>query len=322
MRLRAFDDRKGGGAKKSQHQKLRMPPRGNDPLRVDKTRRCEKIQVGCGISDMGEYDSTLRTAISKPVLLLRRQGDNSLCALAHELRKFPCRYGAKANRRAFDRSHRCERQLRARQLPLGDTIRAGPEHSPSYGQGGKMIFALDLGQRCGFAFGCPGERPISGAWILKRKDEKRRVAAGNLIAILNDTWASARPSIVVKEAPLPLQAFSERGNSESGVVMAYGLHVIVEGMCERFGLRLEEAHPSTIRRHFIGIGRLGSRKETKGAVVRRCRMLGLVPDDCYDEDRCDAVATHDWACATHGRRSVSTESLVLFEQRERHHGRR
>jgi hypothetical protein len=181
-----------------------------------------------------------------------------------------------------------------------------------------IIFALDLGQRCGIAVGPAGATPRSFAVLLKRKDEDRSVALGNLIALLNDEWRSEQPRLVVKEAPLPLQAFADRGNSEAGVLMAYGLHGIVEAMCHRFGLALAQAHPSTIRRHFIGIGRMGSRGETKGAVVRRCQMLKLVPPDCCDEDRCDAVATHDWASANYGRSSISMKDLVLFEQKASH----
>src|SRR5207253_12209 len=102
------------------------------------------------------------------------------------------------------------------------------------------------------------------------------------LAWLNDEWSRGRPALIVKEAPLPLQAFRDRANSEAGVLMAHGLHGIVEAMSVRFGLRLEEAHPATVRKHFIGRARLGARAETKVAVVQRCHVLGLLPRDCRD----------------------------------------
>jgi hypothetical protein len=178
-----------------------------------------------------------------------------------------------------------------------------------------MIFSLDLGTKVGFAFGPAEAVPQSGTVILKRPNEHRSIALSNLMAWLHEEWSRSRPDLVVKEAPMPLQAFRDRGNSEAGVLMAYGLHGIVEAMSRRFGIRLEQAHPSTIRKHFIGRGRLGARSETKGAVIQRCHVLGLMPRDCRDEDRADAIASWDWASATFGQRSAS--KLYLFGEKVR-----
>lgn len=173
-----------------------------------------------------------------------------------------------------------------------------------------LIFALDLGQRCGFAASTVGDSPRSGAVRLKKPGEHRAVALGNLVAWLNEEWSRERPTLVVKEAPLPLQAYRDRGNSEAAVLMAYGLHGVVEAMAARFGLRLEQAHPATIRKHFIGKGRMGARKDTKAAVVQRAQLLGFMPKDCFDDDRADAIALYDWAAATHGGRAAKV--LHLF----------
>lgn len=174
------------------------------------------------------------------------------------------------------------------------------------------IYALDLATHCGFAVGAPGERPRSGTVVLKQRGGCRGNALGNLIAWLNDEWRSAPPALIVKEAPLPLQAFADRGNSEDAVMMTYGLHGIVEAMAARFALPVRQAHAATIRKHFIGKGRLGSRDETKRAVVARCHLMGLMPRDCRDDNRADALATWDWAAATFGRRAASTEQLYLI----------
>lgn len=172
------------------------------------------------------------------------------------------------------------------------------------------IFCLDLAQRCGFAAGPVGDIPRSGAVLLKKPGEHRAIALGNLIAWMNTEWSRERPALVVKEAPLPLQAYRDRGNSEAAVLMAYGLHGVVEAMCSRFGLRLEQAHPATIRKHFIGKGRMGARDATKAAVVQRAQLLGFMPKDCFDEDRADAIAVWDWAAAHFGGRAANV--LHLF----------
>lgn len=182
-----------------------------------------------------------------------------------------------------------------------------------------LVYALDLGVRSGFAYGKPGETPRAGAVVLKPKGEHRAVAFSNLIATLGEQWSADRPELVVKERWWGLGASGERGNSQDVVYMHVGLHAIVEGMCGRFGIAWREAADSTIRKHFIGRGRMGSRDETKEAVKQRCRVLGLMPKDpaapLYDDDNiADALAVHDWACATYAKRSVSMMALHFFDE--------
>lgn len=174
------------------------------------------------------------------------------------------------------------------------------------------IFSLDIGQRCGFATAVAGAVPRSGAVLLKKPDQSRSIAFGNIIAWLCEEWEAERPGLVAKEAPLALQAFSKLGNAEATVRMTFGFHGLVEGLCQRFGIRCVEEHNQTIRKHFLGVARLGDRKATKNAVIKRCHLLKLMPSDCRDEDRADAISVHDWASANYGRRSVSIGKLFLF----------
>lgn len=175
------------------------------------------------------------------------------------------------------------------------------------------IFALDLGSRTGFAVGPPGTtRPESGAVILKRKDDPRRTACGNLIAFLQERWTAHCPSLVVVTAPPTIQWHAHSHSREDTARMQYALQGIVEGLCERFGIPLGEINEQTVRKHFIGIGRTGNREATKLTVISRCIVLGLLPRGSEDSDQADALALHDFACATHGRRSISTSSLHLF----------
>lgn len=163
-----------------------------------------------------------------------------------------------------------------------------------------IIFALDLGSRCGFAAGHPGDEVRSGAVRLKEADETGAIAGSNLICFLQEQWSTERPALVVKEAPLHLEGFRKRANSNVAVRLTLGLHFIVESMAMRFGVRWEEVHPARVRKHFIGIGRMGERAETKAAVVHRCQVLGLLPRSSTDDDRADALAIHDYAVATWG----------------------
>lgn len=174
------------------------------------------------------------------------------------------------------------------------------------------VFALDLAVNTGWAHGEPGAVPASGAVRLKKPGEGRDIAFSNLMAFLSDRWSAERPALVVKEAMLPLEAFRTIGNAESTVRMHAGMHAIVEGMCVRYGIDWREASDSTIRKHFLGKGRLGDRASTKAAVVERCHVLRLMPRDVTDDNRADALAVHDFACATFCRRSVSVSTLHMF----------
>jgi hypothetical protein len=162
-----------------------------------------------------------------------------------------------------------------------------------------MIFALDLGARTGYAVGAAGAGiPRSGTVILKKPNEPRAVALGNMIAWLNERWSRERPALVIKEAPFSLQAFRDHANAEATVLMTYGLHGIVEAMACRFGLECRDAHAATIRKHFLGRARMGSRAEMKAAVIQRCHVLGYFPKECRDDNRADACALFDYAAAT------------------------
>lgn len=176
------------------------------------------------------------------------------------------------------------------------------------------IFAIDLGQRAGFCVGAPGDRPSVGFVELKGKRDPRRAAEGNLIAFLQEKFAQRCPSLVVVTPPATLRAHFNMpgGGNEDISRMQYGLQAILEGMCDRFGLPLVEIHEATVRKHFIGKGRLGDRESTKRAVISRCIVLGVLPRGCEDDDQADAVALWDWACATYGRRS-STELFLYGE---------
>lgn len=176
----------------------------------------------------------------------------------------------------------------------------------------EIIFALDIAIHTGFAVGSAGALPRSGVVTLKKRGETRDVAFYNMRKFLENEWKAARPTLVVKEAPFMLGAFGRRSNSQETVMLAYGLHAQAESMAYEYGIRCEQAPAQTIRKHFIGRANMGSREETKLAVVKRCHLLGLMPKDRFDDNRADACAVWDWACAKYVRKSVTGKTLYLW----------
>ena len=64
------------------------------------------------------------------------------------------------------------------------------------------ILALDLSLQTGWAYGCFGERPVWGNWLLGRMD-----ASGEALAVLQDhanqVMREYRPRAIAYEAPIP-----------------------------------------------------------------------------------------------------------------------
>lgn len=179
-----------------------------------------------------------------------------------------------------------------------------------------MIWALDVGTNMGFAYGEPGQRPVSGAAALKQKHEPQAAAFWQLHRFAMEYWTTIKPDLVLVEAAPTPQAFQQMRNSGDTVEMTYGLHAHVASACFAMGnIRLEAATPGTIRKHFLGRANFGKRVLTKAAVVQRCRLLKYLPnDEGHDDNRADALAAWDYAAATFGGRRAHVGNFALFEQ--------
>lgn len=175
------------------------------------------------------------------------------------------------------------------------------------------IFCLDLGIATGFAKGRPGDVPVSGTVRLKKPSESIDIAFSNLIAFLCEQFEAERPALVVKEKMLALQAFATIGNAEATVRAHAGYHAIVEAIAVRFGIDWDDVADSTVRKHFVGRSNFGSREETKAAVVARCHLLNLMPKDCNDIDRADAISLWDYSVAHFGH--CPPAKLIMFGER-------
>lgn len=175
-----------------------------------------------------------------------------------------------------------------------------------------LILALDLATECGFCLGRAGQAPSRvGAARLKRPAEDHGVLGRNLGCLIRDLSAFGMPDMVVIEAAMHAAAKSEKGNGGFSVETAWLLVGAVYGFCGPHGIPVREANVQTVRKHFTGRARHGSRDDAKRAVVQRAHVLGLLPKTSKNDNTADAIAVWDWACATFARRTAA-RPLHLF----------
>jgi hypothetical protein len=174
-----------------------------------------------------------------------------------------------------------------------------------------MIIGLDLATRLGWCIGAPGTVPRSGSFRLKMPSEPIDTALLNLFRFLEREFNEKIPSLVIAEKKLSIAAQLKLTNNEANIDFQCSLHAVTRLICRLFGVPCISVADSTIRKHLLGRGKLGDRKSTKAAVVARCKLIGLIertaPDD---DDRSDAVAAWEYACAHHARRSPA--ELFMF----------
>ena len=179
------------------------------------------------------------------------------------------------------------------------------------------VYAFDMGRKTGFCYGRPGEPPVSGSWTLYKPSEGIEQGFANFLACVQELFEAERPSLVVWATPPTPQAIKSFGSSTATLRSLYGYPAILCAVTKRFGAWPKEVHEATARKHFMGKGRMGTREATKEAVLARCHLLQLFPQDVHDDDRADACCLHDWGCAEYGLQSASTKSLFLFGEQFR-----
>lgn len=183
------------------------------------------------------------------------------------------------------------------------------------------IMAFDLDSyRTGFACGNAGEKPRVQTWLLRRKGEPVDDAVKNFGRTLRDVLIVESPDLIAAEDFMNPQA----QKSADAVIASLELHGALIGVAGLWGVRIERAHVDTIRRHFCGRSsafprtrgpktarqKAEARQATKDMVLRRAKLLGYLPADCRDDDKADACAIWDFACATYA--GVKPRELVLF----------
>lgn len=190
----------------------------------------------------------------------------------------------------------------------------------------RIILALDLGARTGFAAGETGGKPRLESWVLKRAAEPIEVACSNLARSLRDNIRLERPDLIAVERYLPSAASQSAAATESQLQ----LHGVVLGIAGVFGIRVVRPTTAQFRLHFCGQAnaaaprrrgvertkaqRAADREATNAMVVQRAILLGYLERGSTDWDKANAAGIWDWAAATYGRNIP--KALVLFGERE------
>lgn len=164
-----------------------------------------------------------------------------------------------------------------------------------------LILAIDPGSKMGWAAGQAGGHPTSAS---------ERVPLEGLLEWLQQFFTDKKPDMVVVEAMLPLRAYARLKTAEHSVYLAARQHGVIQALTGLWKIPYHEPDVLAVRQHFTGARSHGGRKEGKRAVIGRCHQLRYLPRDCVDNDRADALATWDFACATLARKPP--KELVMF----------
>ncbi len=169
------------------------------------------------------------------------------------------------------------------------------------------ILAFDVAMQFGFAFGVPGQDPISGSRFFTqsgkappadREINHARVFA-NAQRAMELFYEEYRPTHIAYEAPLDPMSMKGKSNADTFGLL-WGIPANMQGCFYRLGIhRFLITRVDTIRKHFLDTKRTTG-KEDKQKVFQKCRALGWI--DTRNEpdvslDRTDALAV--WSFAEH-----------------------
>lgn len=161
------------------------------------------------------------------------------------------------------------------------------------------ILALDIASTTGICVGSPGADPKAWSVSLGEGSQGRRLSEA--LKLTQGLIVTHNPDLVVGEAAIGGK------NASAFLIKLFGC---VEAVCWNRGVKFEQAHSGSVRKHFLGkalttadFPHLRTHKAKKAAikevVIQRCKAIGWDVRD--DPDAADAAATWDWACATYCR---------------------
>jgi Holliday junction resolvasome RuvABC endonuclease subunit len=142
----------------------------------------------------------------------------------------------------------------------------------------KLILALDLSTKVGFAVARDFDAPVYGTWILPKEHGGIGKRMSSFAASLEDAIQVHRPELVILEAPLPPQAQTAMASAR----IQFGLAAVGEMICHEQAVECEEARADDVRRLVLGTARPG-----KDRIVAWCREQGWAPPD---DNAADALA--------------------------------
>lgn len=159
-----------------------------------------------------------------------------------------------------------------------------------------MILSLDLARQYGWAEGRAGEAPRFGSDRFAPTGAPVEDVFAGVIRQLAPRLAAFRPDVLVYEAPSLFQLRDGKSNPATAECLL-GIPAIVQGLAKHLGIhRVYKAQTSSVRKHFLGNGRM-PRAEAKKAVVAECRRRGW---DVRNDDEGDACAIWDYSIASIG----------------------
>lgn len=170
-----------------------------------------------------------------------------------------------------------------------------------------MLIAIDPSTtKTGFAFGGPKDgSPRGGVWPLPgAAGDALTHSCGRLSDAIIQLAQLVKATEIVSEAPLT--HMGEKASTEA-IVSLLQLSGAVRAAAFRARCRLRIVPPSTVRKHFIGVGNL-RRAEAKAAVQKRNDLFGW---NYLDDNHADANAIWSWGMST-AYPTWSPQSTPLF----------
>jgi hypothetical protein len=171
-----------------------------------------------------------------------------------------------------------------------------------------FILALDLATKTGWASGLVGEVPKSGSWLLRRPKNEPEVGWENLGCRLRDLFTLRVPDLVIYERAMSVGAMQEEGDdgkmrfrsSPQAIQFLIGIVGALHGVTGPYGVKTASVPSQTWRKHLLGAGKI-PKGEAKPLTIRRVHQLGLMPIDCRDDNRADAIGVWEYAAGRYGR---------------------
>lgn len=167
-----------------------------------------------------------------------------------------------------------------------------------------IILALDLATKTGVAVGEPGGRPLSFTEVLGDTGEHHGARFAQALRMMKRLIKQYEPAYIALEAPIGVHG----GGSNRRPEMLMGLRGCVMGVAHMAHIPFEQFAVSTIRKEFLGTGKL-KRVEAKRATIARCEALGW---SVKNDDEADACALWNLACS-HRSQAHSISSTPLFK---------
>lgn len=155
------------------------------------------------------------------------------------------------------------------------------------------ILALDLASQFGWAEGAPGETPRFGSKRFAPAGAEPEDVFAGAIREMTPRLAAFPPRVLVFETPSLFQLRDGKSNPRT-VEVLFGLPAIIQGLARHFRVPIiRKASANSVRKHFIGNGRM-PRAQAKKAVVAECRRRGW---NVRNDDEGDACALWDYAAS-------------------------